>query len=250
MFPRLLNFINAFSSKSRFKNYFFNKLYRLNYFFATYNFKKKTPLFKKDYLIDKIKFYDEEINQIYKDLKIKNYIFEEKSQIYDLYDYPKNYLSEVNYAWGFDRRYYAELIKRKLDSRIKEIFNFKNYRIEHIWLYETPPNSSNTNSKFHVDNDEPGARKCIIYISDVDGDSGPFCIYDKETNENIKIIGKKGTTIFFNQNKCMHAGLQTQNASRIVLSFCLYPSLRKNIVYQMNKPLNAHHTLNPFTRFS
>ena len=250
VFPRLLNLINAFSSKSRFKKYFYNKLYRLNYFLATNNSNKINSLFKKDYLIDEINFSDDEINQIYKDLKIKNYIFEETSDKYDVYDYPKHYLKEVNYAWGFDRKYYAKLIKNKLDLRIKELFNYKNYRIEHIWLYETPANSANTNSKFHVDNDEPGAKKCIVYLSDVDHESGPFSIYDKETNKKIVITGKKGTTIFFDQNKCLHAGLPTLKKDRIVLSFCLYPTLRQNIVYQTNKPLNAHHTFNPFTKIS
>ena len=75
-------------------------------------------------------------------------------------------------------------------------------------------------------------------------------IFDKETNKKILITGKKGTTIFFDQNKCLHAGLPTLKKDRIVLSFCLYPTLRKNIVYQTNKPLNAHHTLNPFTKIS
>lgn len=265
MSPRLLNLINAFSSKSNFKNYFLKKFYKiiskfinffslklygLNYFLATRNSNKQKKLFHKNYLVDRIMFSEAEINQIYKDLKIKKYIFENKSNKYFLYDYPKQYLEETNYAWGFDRKFYVELIEKKLSSKIKEIFDYPNYRIEHVWLYETPSHSSNINSEFHQDADAPGAQKCIIYISDVDEESGPFSIYDREFDKKIKITGEKGTLIFFNGRECPHAGLPTLKKNRVVLSFCFYPTLRNNLIYYEKKPLNALHSFNPFTKFS
>ena len=114
-----------------------------------------------------------------------------------------DYLKEISLAWGFDRQYYVDFFEKKLNSKIKETVNV-NYRIEHIWLYETSPYTKNINEKFHIDSDSYGGRKCLIYITDVDLESGPFTVHDEEVNENKKILGKKGTSILFNQRKAVN----------------------------------------------
>jgi len=248
MFKYILNFLKAMKGRHQFQNYFSLILYKLNYRILTEKYRGNVPDLKEEnFQILNIKFTDEELNTIYNDLKIKNYIFEKNSYKYLLYNYPCKYLEQLNYAWGFDRTYYAELIKKKLGPQIKSYYHNLNYRIEHIWLYETLPNSQNMNEKFHTDNDMIGGMKCLIYITDVDLESGPFEVYNKQVDKYEKILGEKGTVVFFNQSKLLHANSKNKSKNRIILSFNIYPSIRKNIFYQKTKPLNALHTLNPFT---
>ena len=70
--------------------------------------------------------------------------------------------------------------------------------------WKTPKQTQNINSKFHIDNDMPGAMKAMIYLNNVDENGGPFAIKKKD-GEILKVTGETGTTIIFNQNKCFHA---------------------------------------------
>ena len=247
---RILNFVRSFSSKKKFINYSSHILYRLNTFLCNYKVKKSTDFEKNKYQVCKIDLSEDELRKIDLDLKIKENIFEEKSSKYILYDYPKDFLKTINLAWGFDRRYYTELFKKKLDPKIKEVFGDINFRIEHVWMYETPAYSKNINENFHYDSDESGGIKCLIYVTDVDEASGPFAIQDMETGEHKKICGKSGTVVFFDQCNLLHSNSKNDDKKRIVFSFTIYPTLRKNIMYQKTKPLNSHHALNPFTSIS
>ena len=116
-------------------------------------------------------------------------------------------------------------------------------------MWKTPRQTMNINSKFHVDNDMPGALKILIYLNDVDENGGPFAV--KEIDEKIvKITGNLGTAIIFDQNKCNHAGLKNLNNDRFVLVASMYPTLRKEIIYDDLKPINSFCEINPFTKLS
>ena len=249
----MIKFIKKYINKKKIfiQNHFSNFLYKANYLYLKKKNSELPNLGKENYEILQIDISKQEEEKILKDLeKFQNYIYVKHSFKYLVYEYPKEYLKQVKYAWGFDRKFYSKFIKEKLDKKIRDIYSFNNYRIEHIWLYENPPFSANVNEKFHIDGDMMGALKCLIYLTDVDTESGPFQVFDEKNNSYKEIIGKKGTTVFFNQNKLFHSNKKNGSKKRIVLSFTLYPSLRKKINYLYNKPLNAKFTLNPFTNQS
>ena len=92
-----------------------------------------------------------------------------------------------------------------------------------------------------------GAVKVMIYLTDVDEESGPFTVWDRDIKKRKEITGKAGTVIFFNQNSLLHSAAENKSKDRIVLTFSLYPTLRKKIYYKNEAILNASYNLNPFT---
>lgn len=245
----LSNLITLPFNKNLRKGYFSYILYKINYLILSYKNKKISNLGIENYKIKTISFEENEMHQIQKDINIKEYYFEKKSKKYMLYDYDKSFLTETSYAWGFNRVFYTNLIEKKLGDYIREILN-SNYRIENIWLYKNPTQSKNRNATLHLDSDMFSAIKLIIYLSDVDEESGPFEIFDILQNKRIKITGKVGTAIFFDQNKLMHAGSPNLSKERIVLSCLIFPTIHKKINYIHHKPLNNLYSLNPFTKSS
>lgn len=227
-------------------------LYSLNLkIFTHINKIDRVPVFKNEnsYEVTKISFTDEELEKINLDLKKKDYFKKKFSLRLMLFPINKKFLSDVEMSWGFSRKYYVNLINKKLDNKIKSFFGDGNYRFEHFWLWKTPKQSSNVNSSFHVDNDMPGAMKIMIYLNKVDEFGGPFAVKEKN-NKIFKVLGDVGTTIIFNQNKCLHAGLSNISNDRFVLVTTIYPSLRKNITYEEFKPINSFCEYNPFTKLS
>ena len=164
--------------------------------------------------------------------------------------FPMTYLNDVRYSWGFDRRYYADYIDKYLKDKIKNFYGGHNYRIELIEMFVTPKGTKNVNANFHVDGDNPGSLKVMIYLSDVDIESGPISFLSNKDNQIKKILGEKGTVVFFNNRKVRHAGMPSISKDRTVLTFLLYPTLRKSINYDDTKPMNVFCNVNPFSKFS
>ena len=206
-------------------------------------------------LIDKITISEEILKRMLSDLNKKNEMnLLEKSFKYYVQKYNMDYLKDVTHAWGFDRFYYINFFDKNFGTTIKKIYGNFNYRIENIWLYKTlnhnNSKSENLNSKFHVDNDAPGALKIIIYLCVVDKNNGPFEYLEEVSKKKISVLGNIGKTIVFNQNKLMHSGSATLNKERRALSFLVFPTPRKKISYTKNKPANAIFTFNPLTKYS
>ena len=134
---------------------------------------------------------------------------------------------------------------------VRNIYHNYNYRIEHVFLYETKNSKSketyNMNSNFHYDNDFPGALKIIVYLCDVDDTNGPF-VY-KKGEEEVIVKGQKGTSIIFQQKKCLHAASNTVLKKRVAISFLIYPTLRSKLTYLDNKPVNVFCLKNPFSKY-
>ena len=186
------------------------------------------------------------------DLNKKDYFFSKNFYFsrYLNWQYPKNYLNDVNFSWGFDRRYYVEYIKKHLGQNIKDYYGGSNFRVELVEMFKTPKGTKNVNANFHVDGDCPGSLKFMIYLSDVDENSGPLAFKTDDEKEIKEIKGEKGTVIFFNNRKTMHAGMPSISKERTVLTFLVYPTLRNEINYQITKPINALCNLNPFSKLS
>ena len=125
-----------------------------------------------------------------------------------------------------------------------------NYRVELVEMFITPKGTKNVNANFHVDGDNPGSLKMMIYLTDVDEKSGPISFLSNKDNQVKKILGDKGTVVFFNNRKARHAGIPSISKDRTVLTFLLYPTLRKNINYIDTKPMNVFCNINPFSKFS
>ena len=69
-------------------------------------------------------------------------------------------------------------------------------------------------------------------------------------NEEIKVRGETGTTVIFQQNKCLHAASNTILNKRIAISFLIYPTLNKKLIKLDTKPINAMCSLSPFTKYT
>ena len=226
-------------------------LYYINLKIIKFKIKKKIPDINEFY-VTKINLDQGFIDSVNEDLEKKNYIFLIKkfSLKYLTWQFPMSYLKDVKYSWGFDRKYYANYIDKHLKKTIKIFYGEIDYRIELIEMFITPKGSKNVNTNFHVDGDYPGSLKIMIYLSDVDEESGPLAFISKKDNKIIKVLGKKGTVIFFNNTKTKHAGMPSITKDRTVMTLQLYPTLRKNITYQHTKPLNAFCNVNPFSKIS
>jgi hypothetical protein len=212
---------------------------------------KDLPKFDKgeNYQIFKITFSEEEKKRTEKDLLTKNFFEMNFSFKYLLLDTNKNYLKDVEMAWGFSRKYYADFLHKKIGRELCSILGNGNYRFDHFWMWKTPKKSQNINSKFHLDNDMPGAIKVMIYLNDVGPEGGPFTV-KKLDGSTCQILGPSGTAIVFNQNKCLHAGLPNINTDRYVMVASIYPTLRDEVTYIESKPINSFCELNPFTSIS
>lgn len=254
-----IRFFNIFKNIKNYKynfnikKFFVYILYKIN-LLIIFNFKIKTNhsfINKKNFLKTNVKLDEFFLSRVNEDLKIKEYnLFNNNFSKYLLWHYPLKYLNEVQMSWGFDRNYYIEFLKKNFDDDLKRFYSGKNYRVEHVWLYKNLPFSKNVNNNYHTDGDLPGALKIIIYLSNVDMSSGPFSLVDNTDNKICNITGDAGTTIIFDQTKLLHSGLPNKEKERIVLSFLIYPTLRKKISVDRLKPLNALCTVNPFTNFS
>ena len=226
-------------------------MYFLNLEIIKFKAKKKIPDLKEFY-VTKIDLDRNFVNRINEDLNKKNYIFEKKkfSLKHLIWQFPMSYLNDVKYSWGFSRKYYAKYLEIKLKESIKLFYGNINFRMELIEIFNTPKGSRNVNANFHVDGDQPGSLKAMIYLTDVDKESGPLAFIRKKDNKIEEVTGKKGTVIFFNNRKVKHAGMPSISKDRTVLAVLLYPTLRKNIEYLDTKPLNVLCATNPFTKIS
>ena len=234
-------------------------LYRFNFFLVNTKNNQYSGYFDKKKCFTKMASVSNEfLMQAKKDLQIKkrDYYKGHKNYKYLYYDYPSEYLTQINLAWNIDRKKYFNFLDRNFGSLIKKIYNGNNYRVEQIFLYETiNENSSETfnlNSTWHTDGDYSGAMKILVYLCNVNDANGPFCYkeFDSNNNEKIFIIkGETGTSVFFNQNECLHSAANTVENKRTAISFLIYPSLRKKIYLDSEKPLNTICALNPFTKY-
>ena len=149
------------------------------------------------------------------------------------YNYPKNYLSEVSMIRDPLRsiKFINKTINDLIFPVIKDLTH-SNLEIIKVWAYRTENNGNltkNYNGKFHYDGDYKNSLKCIVYLSDVDMNNGPFCYKNKKGKETY-VLGKKGTVIFFNSTKLLHKGSNTINANRYCFSFLVHPAPRDLIM--------------------
>lgn len=223
----------------------------------------KIPNLGNDYCnIKIISINDDFLKEIEKDIKLNREIYYLNSSFkYCLLKNKKitsktpNMTNDDNFKfiWGFNRVNYINFFKKNFDKDLKEIYQGANYRIENIVVYKTNHFNEyreNRNTKYHSDNDVPGSVKILIYLCDVDENNGPFCYYSNIKKENIKVKGKIGSSIIFDNNNLMHSGSATINKDRLALTFSIVPTLRKKIIYLEKKPENILITLNCFTKYS
>lgn len=235
-------------------NFFMWKL--CGYIYNTYIFYLKVfHKFKKINLID-FKLYnidgvdDDFLKQVKKDLQIKNFFFGNfKDKLkYLFFAFPKKNLIVTDYGWGFDKIFYIEFLEKNLGKEIRSVYNGLNYRVENIELWRDYKYGKKITNNFHIDGDLSGAIKIMIYLSDVDQNSGPLEIKIKD--RIIPIQGKKGTAIIFRNNKYLHRGAFLKDKERTVITYIIYPTAHRKIIYNSNKPIDVLCSLNPFTKYS
>jgi|TARA_B110000444_G_C18812884_1_gene583576 hypothetical protein len=231
-------------------------LYIINYFLLSVrNSFKNTPLLgERNYILGNTHIDVNFIDKVSKILSEPNNIDFSKKKTGFVYcsNYNKSYLDQVNINNNIDRKYFLDFLESRMGNEIRRIYSNNGYRVEHYWLIKTlnknKKETYNLNSNYHTDSCMPGALKIIIYLCDVDENNGPFSVKEK-SNKTKFIIGKKGTTIFFDPAKCLHAGSNTKQKDRLAISYLLYPSVRKKFTILDEKPFLADFTLNPFTKY-
>tara|TARA_B100000674_G_C37915186_1_gene950563 strand:+ start:1001 stop:1849 length:849 start_codon:yes stop_codon:yes gene_type:complete len=156
------------------------------------------------------------------------------------------YHTELKLLVKYDGILMSEMIDRHIGNIIRN-FMGSYYRITDARPFITSldiNNGKNVNNKPHTDSGVPFTAKIIIYLSDVDVKSGPFCIVE---NGKIKpILGKCGTVIIFDNMKVEHCSLPIENNSRAALSLEMIPALTSEIIPCYNRPLNGIQLINPF----
>tara|TARA_B110000003_G_C16567740_1_gene503082 strand:+ start:335 stop:1129 length:795 start_codon:yes stop_codon:yes gene_type:complete len=242
--------------KLRRKNYIYLFLWKVNILIYYFYLVLLLILKKKVYLLDKYKVFrinadDSFYSRVNDDLKIKKFFFStfKHKMKYLIYNFPKKHLTDTDYAWGFDKNFYIDFLEENLGSEIRKIYNGLNYRVENIELWRDYRFGSKSTNNYHIDGDMPGMCKIIIYLSDVDINSGPLSIKDGDGKENL-MIGPRGTAIIFNSRNYYHCGKPLNGKERIVITYVVYPTLRKKIYYIRNKPMDCLNSLNPFTKYS
>lgn len=74
---------------------------------------------------------------------------------------------------------------------------------------------------FHYDGCPPGVFRALVYLSDVDEDSGPFEYKSANSSENHKVVGKKGTVLLFDANAISHRACPPRVRDRFAIDIVL-----------------------------
>jgi len=73
---------------------------------------------------------------------------------------------------------------------------------------------------YHHDGCPPGLYRALIYLTDVDEDSGAFEYQDNE-GKPVKVTGPAGTLLFFDANRLLHRGSPPRKGKRQVIDLCV-----------------------------
>jgi len=149
------------------------------------------------------------------------------------YNYPTHYLNQSYQV--IDPLNNIDGLRSELNKNFIPILNElmgSKSDIYRAWGYKTinvnKKETTNVQNSLHRDGDIWSAIKCIIYLSDVDKNNGPFCF--KDIDGIVKpVLGKKGTVIFFKSALLQHKGSNTLLKDRFAISFTAYPSFKNKI---------------------
>lgn len=149
------------------------------------------------------------------------------------YGFPSLYLNQVYQIFDPLRnlKAFKDEIQNNLIYITNELMNSE-CNIYKAIAYKTinkdQKETKNVNGSLHRDGDIWTAIKCIIYLTDVDINSGPFCYQDKN-GEVVPVLGKKGTVIFFKSASLRHMGANTKTKERLAAGFTSYPNFKNEI---------------------
>lgn len=73
---------------------------------------------------------------------------------------------------------------------------------------------------YHHDGCPPGLYRALIYLTDVDEDTGAF-EYQDANGKPVKAIGPAGTMLFFDANRLLHRGSPPRKGKRQVIDLCV-----------------------------
>jgi len=185
----------------------------------------KSNIFKAEDL-ELTNFETKKINRF---LVTRHNIFK-NSQLF--YKYPSKYLEEVSMVKDplKNIKKLSKTVNSQVISLVRKTMR-SNVEIVKVWAYRTENDNNpteNFNGKFHTDGDHSKSLKCIVYLSDVNMNSGPFAYLDKN-NKEVFICEKKGTVIFFRSSNLLHKGTNTINNTRHCLSFLVQPSFKDKL---------------------
>jgi hypothetical protein len=166
------------------------------------------------------------------------------------YNYPVSYLSEVDMIIdplkNIDK--IGKTIANTLVPAINDLMG-SHTEVVRAWAYRTinleGKETHNRQNHWHMDGDASSAIKCIVYLTDVTDQNGPFIYHDKIKNEHLPAIGKKGTAVFFRSALLRHRGSNTLSAERKVFSFLSYPCTQ-NIMPKDEVPTDFIRRTFPF----
>jgi hypothetical protein len=98
---------------------------------------------------------------------------------------------------------------------------------------------------WHRDGCPPGVFRTIIYLTDVDADSGPF-EYQDDAGQVHSISGPAGTMLVFDADRWLHRGSPPKRSERRVLDFVVAPRLPDQPLRILWPGFNNHWPGDPF----
>lgn len=98
--------------------------------------------------------------------------------------------------------------------------------------------------KLHLDGGPPGFIRVLLYLSDVDEESGPFEYIDKD-GQYQRVTGPAGTLLVFDANAFEHRGSPPRKKQRTVLDFVLLPKIEGLPDYILWPGMN-HWPIDPY----
>ena len=137
----------------------------------------------------------------------------------------------VKFLYNF---FYFSDICHLIKSCIKSDFTIYNARPIYSKLHTS--NASGPQD-WHFDNCPPGLVRAILYLSDVDKESG--CFEYKDKNEIIQSVeGDSGLFFLFNANKILHRGKPPISKERKALDFVIGPRIPNTDPLLINGGMN------------
>lgn len=153
---------------------------------------------------------------------------------YDLYDYVKYVKSPYR-----NMPVLQKIIGSKFLPFLKSVMR-SNVKIDLFAAYNSlnfnGEETFNVNSAWHRDGDPKDTLKCLIYLSDVTDQNGPFAYIDPDTQERVTVKGKAGTVLFFKSAIIRHRQTKTKSSDRYAITFRAHPSLVDNVDCMQMKP--------------
>lgn len=145
------------------------------------------------------------------------------------YNFPESHFTQISSIVNPLKN--VNFLKEQIESRLLPTVNElmgSPAEVLRAWAYRTNnfggKLTPNHNGRMHLDGDRHVSIKCLVYVNDVTEKNGPFSYRDPISGEEINVLGKAGTAVFFKSSLLWHRGTNTVENERYCFSFLACPA--------------------------